>query len=239
MYINLLTEDYIPDEAVVREDDTGLTYYENGSWKFLEPDEYEATDDNSGSANGVRVTVIRDSYGNLVSAPKNAETTSYRFYTNYFGLNSFAVSNREFAETSGILTESISVEKDISLKLHAEVQCGDGASVEFSILDGSVEKPILPAETKMVEHEKMIFGLPQRFRGIGMAYYRNGEGCQEPTDEQMADRAVYTVSYTPASDAYEVTPEHDTVQVKVIFRVYDKDARMPEVSNIRIEQGVK
>ena len=71
MYINLLTDDYIPDEAVVHEDDTGLTYYENGSWKFLEPDEYEAARDNAGTSGtsvigkipgGVTVNIIGEAY---------------------------------------------------------------------------------------------------------------------------------------------------------------------------------
>ena len=237
MYINLLTDDYIPDEAVVHEDDTGLTYYENGSWKFLEPDEYEAARDNAGTSSGISVTVIKDAYGRVVEAPKNINTTSYRFYTDYFGLNSFAAANREFAETSGMITDSISVTKGKALKLHADVQCGDGASVEFSIVDGSSDKAILPVEITDIQYEKLSFGLPLRFHGKGMEYFRDGKLLSKrPEDEQMADGATYTVSYTPLDDAYEVTPAHDTSQIKVIMRVYDKDARMPEVSNIRIEQ---
>ena len=237
MYINLLTDDYIPDEEIIREDDSGLTYFENGSWKFLEKREYGKTSDNGGSSK-VRTTVIKDSTGKVVSASSDStKTTTYRFYTNYFGLNEFKLENREFKRTSGAVTNDIAVKPGDPLKLHADFDCDKRVSVEFSILDGSKESPILPAGTDKVENEKMFFGLPQRFSGTDKAYYRNMEASEEPSGEDFADGATYTVSYTPSSAAYEVTPEHDSVRVKIIFRVYDADAKMPEVSNIWLEQG--
>lgn len=236
MYINLLTDDYIPSEAVVHESSKGLTYYENGCWKFLEKGEYAQAQDSSGSSGSVRVEVYKDSMGHVIDAPEYSEKKKYRFYTNYFGLNSFDTERREFAKTSGVVTEAIPVKKGVLLKLYADVQCGDGASVEFSVMDGTRELPTVPVGTTEIVREKMFLGLPQRFPGTDDSYYRNGEIISKPGDEQFADGAVYSHSYKLRSEIPGITPIHDEVRVKVVFRVYDQDARMPEVSNIRIEQ---
>ena len=34
MYINKITGDYIQDSAIIKKDDSGLVYYENGCWKY-------------------------------------------------------------------------------------------------------------------------------------------------------------------------------------------------------------
>ena len=87
----------------------------------------------------MRVEVYKDSMGHVINAPESSEKETYRFYTNYFGLNSFDTERREFAKTSGVVTEAIPVKKGVPLKLYADVQCGDGASVEFSVMDGARE----------------------------------------------------------------------------------------------------
>lgn len=236
MYINLLTDDYIPSEAVVHESSNGLTYYENGCWKFLEKGEYAHAQDGTGESGSVRVEVYKDSMGHVINAPESSEKETYRFYTNYFGLNSFDTERREFAKTSGVVTEAIPVKKGVPLKLYADVQCGDGASVEFSVMDGARELSVVPVGTTRITKERMFLGLPQRFPGTDDSYYRNGEPISKPSDEQFADGATYCHSYNLRSEIPDVTPTHDEVRVKVVFRVYDQEARMPEVSNIRIEQ---
>ena len=236
MYINLLTDDYIPSEAVVHESSNGLTYYENGCWKFLEKGEYAHAQDGTGESGSVRVEVYKDSMGHVISAPESSKKETYRFYTNYFGLNSFDTERREFAKTSGVVTEAIPVKKGVPLKLYADVQCGDGASVEFSVMDGARELSVVPVGTTRITKERMFLGLPQRFPGTDDSYYRNGEPISKPSDEQFADGATYGHSYNLRSEMPDVTPTHDEVHVKVVFRVYDQEARMPEVSNIRIEQ---
>lgn len=236
MYINLLTDDYIPSEAVVHESSNGLTYYENGCWKFLEKGEYAHAQDGTGESGSVRVEVYKDSMGHVINAPESSEKETYRFYTNYFGLNSFDTERREFAKTSGVVTEAISVKKGVPLKLYADVQCGDGASVEFSVMDGARELSVVPVGTTRITKERMFLGLPQRFPGTDDSYYRNGEPISKPSDEQFADGATYCHSYNLRNEIPDVTPTHDEVRVKVVFRVYNQEARMPEVSNIRIEQ---
>lgn len=239
MYINLLTDDYIPDESVVRADNDGLTYYENGSWKFLGKGEYtEARDGNSTGNSAVRLTTISNTEDEILQANKETKTEAYQYYTSYFGLNDFVTANKSFAPASGAVSDEISVEKDVPLHLYADVSCDTSkASVEFSILDGTKEMPILPDDQMEVEHEKVFFMLPARFVGKDFMYYRDGSPLgTKLADGAMSDGATYTVSYKPDISSYEVTPTSDKVRVKTVIRVYDADARMPEVKNIRLGQ---
>ena len=241
MYINLLTDDYIPNESVVRADSDGLTYYENGSWKFLGKGEYTEARDSaaSGSKSSASLTTITSTEDEILQASKETKTEAYEYYTSYFGLNDFVTANKSFASASGAVSDEISVEKDVPLHLYADVACDTSkANVEFSILDGTKETPILPDDQDTVEHEKVFFMLPTRFVGTNLRYYRDGAPLgTKMTDGAMTDGATYTVSYKPDIGSYEVTPASDKVRIKTIIRVYDADAKMPEVKNIRLGQG--
>lgn len=239
MYINLLTDDYIPEDAIVREDANGLTYYENGSWKFLSKDEYDAFGSSSGvTSSTVNVTTVVSPMDEIIEANKNTQSESYRYYTNYFGLNSFVTADKAFESTSGAVSDAIEIDDSAVLKLHADMLYDPAAaSIEFSILDGNKEYPILPVEQKSIQHEKVFFMQPQRFRGKDKLYYRDGTSIGTSMDDaSMANGALYTVSYAPADDSYSVEPKGTSVRIKTIIRVYDKDAAMPEISNIHLEK---
>lgn len=239
MYINLLTDDYIPNEAIVREDANGLTFYENGSWRFLGKGEYDSYNSGTGISNQVSITTVSTTTDELIEAAKNEQTTEYRFYTNYFGLNSFLTANKSFASDSGCISTPIEVTPYTSIKLHADIQCDPSvASVEFSLVDGNQEIPILPVETKKVEHEKVFFMLPTRFHGTDKTYYLNGTAVGDSMDASVIakNKNACTVSYTPDEDSFSVMTESDSVRIKVVFRIYNKMGKMPEVSNIHLEQ---
>lgn len=241
MYINLLTDDYIPNEAIIREDGEGLTFYENGSWKFLGKGEYIEASSGNGSKNSARLTTITTTTDEILQADKERKTEAYQYYTSYFGFNDFVTANKSFAQTSGAVSEEIEVAAGKPLHLYADVSCDAlNSSVEFSILDGAKELPILPYDQDMVENEKLFFMLPTRFTGEGMEYSRNGSPVGvKIADGAMSDGATYTVSYKPDVSAYTVTPSSNKVRIKTVIRMYDENAKAPEVKSIRLGQGEK
>lgn len=241
MYINLLTDDYIPNEAVVRADDDGLTYYENGCWKFLGKGEYiESTDGNRNAKSSVTLTTVTMTADEVLQANKETKTEAYQYYTSYFGLNDFVTSNKSFAGTSGAVSSDIEVVPGEKLRLYADVACDTSkSSIEFSILEGAKETPILPDGQSIVENEKVFFMLPPRFTGKDVVYSRNGSQIgSKIADGAMADGATYTVSYRPDANAYTVTPSSGKVRIKTIIRMYDENAKAPEVKNIRLGREV-
>ena len=238
MYINLLTDDYIATDAVVHKDSGGITYYENGSWKFLEKGQYEEYKDSPSSASDIHIATVQTPMDDVIAASQAAKTENYRYYTNYFGLNNFVTANKKFRKTSGAVSEEIPVKAGKDIRLHVNIQCDpSAASVEFSLLDGNRELPIVPMEMKSIQHEKVFFMQPKRFRGKDEVYYRDNVELGSTFDESaFSDDASYTVSYTPSDDSYAVQSKNESVRIKVVLRVYNEDGKMPEVSNVRLEQ---
>lgn len=238
MYINLLTDAYIPDEAVVRVDDRGLTFYMDGSWKFLGRGEYREVSEHGGFSEQVPVIVLDNGVDKVIDASPERKTQKERFYVDYFGLNNLTLANMNFLPVSGMVSGKIPVKMGTPLRLRGYVQLDDPekASVEFSILESGEETPILLAGQKKVEHEKVFFGMPARFRTRKASYYTDGipAGGSLPTDA-FAEGKNCTVSYTPVGGG-TYTPSTGSVRIKTVIRMYDGSAKAPEITGLRLEE---
>lgn len=236
MYINLLTDEYIPDSSVVRDGAEGLTIYEDGCWKLLAPDTYRKVNEEKGSGSYTPITTLTDNMGKIAS-DKTGSKVKKRFYTEYFGINNVTVEKKRYATTSGVVSGSIEVVKGTPIKLLADVVRTGLSSVEFYILDGTREVPIMPAGEEKVMHEKLFFYMPLRFNGTDIEYYNNGTLVDAVTDD-MRVNGTATACYVPDKHSYSYTPENDTIRVKIIIRMPKAADRAPEISNIRIEREV-
>ena len=240
MYINLLNAQCIPDEAVVKETKEGLLYFDGNSWKYLTKEEYKVLEE-GGDYSTKKVgknTYVSISEDELVPAEK-VTTKTARYYTNYFGLNDLVIGDRKFHQTSGLLTDDIYVEKGKPVKLKANVRAREFTSVEFSIIDGGEEIPVLlDGEDKVVD-ERLFFGCDTRMNGTGKVYKKDFKSLtHEPNDSDFFNNFVLTVSYVPDEKYRTYTPKHDKVKVKVVIRLYKENALSPEISNIMLTQEV-
>ena len=104
------------------------------------------------------------------------------------------------------------------------------------MIDGFTETPILPKEITKIEHEKRFIGLPSRFNGTDFIYYKN----KKETDKNdiAIDDSLYTVSYIPTEDSHYYTPSNPEIKIKIILRLYEKDAAAPYVENVTIKQEI-
>lgn len=239
MYINLIDGEFISDDAVVRETESGLMYFEDSCWKFLSPGEYRQVDEGDiDDTSEARISYLTLQTDELID-PKTVTEKTYRYYTDYFGLNALDIGYKKFAGTSGILSSVFDVTKGEPVYLKADIFQPDYSSIEFSVIEGSRETPILIKDQTEVVHEKVFFGLDKRMTGTNETYFRNFQAVDKSQDRSdIFNRGViYTVSYQPDSRYQSYTPSGTKIQIKTILRIYQDDGTSPEIRNLRIVQG--
>jgi hypothetical protein len=131
------------------------------------------------------------------------------------------------------------ITQDGYIQLETEFFNENNSAVEFYILDGSKEVPILPVNQSFVSNEKIFFGLTTRFAVDTSKSYeikRNGMIIDITLDKAMQSTdALYTISYTPVL-SFNYKPINNSVKIKAVLRVYDKDANSPYVTKMKIRK---
>lgn len=132
-----------------------------------------------------------------------------------------------------------SLDKDEYIQLSATYDSGDNGSIEFYILDGSEARPIMPIEDSIVINEKIFYGLIPRFsidESEEMIIKKNGSVMDISLNNAIkSNEDGLTITYTPL-DAYNLTVNNYTIQVKAILRTYDKTVKAPSIKNISIRK---
>lgn len=182
-----------------------------------------------------------------VNSNESANTEQENKYTSkkysyHFGIDDIKFSQININETMFFISDEIEIgtlSKSEYIQLASEYSEGDYGSVEFYILDGPNETPILPCNTKSVMDEKVFYGYNTRFtidEDNDIIVKKDGaiadvtfEKAKESNDKN------YTVSYTPI-DAHNIRPTSDIIKVKAILRTYDKDAAAPYIKSIAIKK---
>lgn len=237
MYINKITGEGIDDNSVVEVTNDGLVLFENGCWKLLAKGQYESSTSNN-QEDLYTPTAATGNTANTILSPEKVTNKTMRYYTYYFGLNDLKLANRQYSTTSAILSKDFSVLLTKNVKLQATYTMPKYTSIEFSIIDGIKEAPILPQGMNKITDEKVFFQLPLRFNGSDFKYYKDFKfvGSDKDSAAIKNDSSIYTVSYKPADNAYEYRPEHNTVKIKVLFRMYKDNVQAPQVSNLFLFQ---
>lgn len=102
----------------------------------------------------------------------------------------------------------------------------DISNIEFYIIDGIKEYPILPIETERVK-EKLFYNLDTRFtidKTKEIIIYKNNEATSLSLDDINSldfNSNVYTIEYTPAIQHQIYNPTQDNIKVKLIQRIYN------------------
>lgn len=235
MSINKKTNQRLNQEDIIATDDTQIVYAGKNSWQLL--DTKDIQDDETKDIEAALPTTTD------VSQPANdlSETRSRASYA--FGIKNVVPGYRSYNLTSGIVSAEIPVENTRYIELAADVTENDASSVEFSILDGNTEQPILPGSIRTVRREKLFYNLKPRFdidtshtvtiqedgKDVGSSYADFDQEKLRNTNH------VYTISYTPLN-AWRVTVEHTVVKLKAVVRVY-ANGYPPRIEHIAVQKG--
>ena len=231
MYINRQTGDIIYDDAVLSKTDSGIIFFQDGCWRFLEKEQYEQRIESSGNTYGTtKVYISNTELDELIATTSDIYS---QVYTYYFGLNDLVIVNKKYASVSAILSESINVTMNMPLRISSNISVPERSSIEFYVVDGIDEIPLLPIEQSSIVHEKLFFEMPIRFHdGSDFHFFKDFVSMSESRDnlDERNDGSLYTVSYNPPSTAYEYVPKSSSIKIKIILRIYDDSITAPQLT---------
>ena len=122
---------------------------------------------------------------------------------------------------------------------------GEFSSIEYFIVDGDIEVPILPMSEKYVHNERIFPETDLRFdididlyNSIDTKIKRNGMTINSSLDSVIDQYdAVYSISYHQADNVYNYTPINDTIRIKAIIRYYGSTLdTIPYIETINIRK---
>ena len=155
-------------------------------------------------------------------------------FSYFFGIDELNFKRRELNEVCCHITKNILIGNSEELELDVSYSAKEHASVEFYIVDGQKEYPILPIGDDMVKNEKIFFKMPLRFKmdtNKPFTIKKDGEVVNISVEEAMnANDGLYTIDYYPI-DGHSHVPTNNVVRLKTILRLYDKDAEPPYVKS--------
>lgn len=161
--------------------------------------------------------------------------------TYFFGIDEIASRYRLINQTCGVVFKDIMVGRCSYIELVATAATNDNNSVEFSIIDGTKEIPILPVSCEQVVNEKLFFNMSPRFAintKKDVAIKKDSQIVKRSIDglsEIDLQNGLYTIDYTPI-DAYKYYPENETISVKVVQRLYSETAEPSYITNMLIRK---
>lgn len=171
-----------------------------------------------------------------------SDVVEKNMYNYMFGIDSIAIKYIEQEKDSCFISESINVgelNNDEYLQLITEEVLDENTTVEYSLLDGDIEIPILPYGQKIIKNEKLFAALPLRFsQDESEAYVIKKDGMVsdislDDAKLQMLNR--FSVDYFP-EEKYNHTPINSNIRIKAIIRGYEKTINQSYIRNIKIRK---
>lgn len=193
----------------------------------------------------VNYNEVKDkNFWDLIEDIKNDENLivdKEKYYYYLFGLDKISIQYTEPETKSCFISKEIKVDNLKSneyLSLAADYNCEAG-NIEFYIVDGTNEIPILPEGESEVIQEQVFYKIASRFTVDDIStikIYKNGILSKTSLNEAInSTDEGYTVSYVP-KDASSVTGLlNDTIKVKAIIRNYNPNY-IPFIKSIQIKK---
>ena len=233
----------IDSERIVKESNKGVVYTDKKSWHYVPKDNISEQNE------------YKDGYyynkENNIELEKAAKTSSFLtdenpIQDNYiekaqyiFGLNNLKFSQVKYNEVCGIESNYIYLGNynyiTLSVKIKHLYDTKSNYSVEYSIIDGNIEQPIIPEEDNRT-FEKLFYNMNTRFvvdqtTDTPVLYKYDiynkeltiieNKSYTELTAEDFNSNDYY-LDYKPAGDAHKYIPENNNIKIKAIFRNLDE-----------------
>lgn len=163
-------------------------------------------------------------------------------YNYMFGIDSIEIKNIDQQQDSCFISESINIsnlsDKEY-IQIHTEEVIDDNTCIEYSILDGDIEIPVLPFGTKKVKNEKIFNALPLRFNqdySLTVIIKKDGVTTDISLDDaktQVLSR--FSVDYFPQEN-YNYKPINSNIKIKAVIRNYSNETNNSYIKAIKVRK---
>lgn len=185
-----------------------------------------------------------EDFWDIVNQIKNDEVLivdKKRFYYYLFGLDKISIELVSKEKKSAFFSKDVKIDKlkdNEYITIEADYVCEKG-SVEFSIIDGTTEIPIIPESQNTVLYEKIFYKIPTRFT-VGdinsIKVYEDGVPVKTSLNEAVnSTNEKFTVSYIPKEAGSISSLLNDSIKVKAVIRSYD-DNYIPYIKSIKVKK---
>lgn len=178
---------------------------------------------------------------NDIQKDENLIVGKKKYYYYLFGLDKISIEYVDIAETSCFVSKEIKIdelEPDEYIVLDAQYSCEEG-NIEFYIIDGTNEIPILPENQKTVLYEKLFYKIPTMFtiddlNSIKIYDNKIPSKVNINTAMNSVDER-YTVSYKPKNATMIDSLMNKSIKVKAVIRTYNKD-HIPFIKSMQVKK---
>lgn len=172
---------------------------------------------------------------------ESVDITKDKYYYYLFGLDKISIQFVKPDVKSCFISKDIKIEalkENEYLSLKADYQCENG-NIEFYIIDGTNEIPVLPEGEKSVIQEQVFYKVATRFTVDDVSsikMYKDLIPSKTSLNEAINNpEEGYTVTYSPKDATSISNIINDTIKVKAIIRCYDTNY-VPFIKTIQIKK---
>lgn len=190
------------------------------------------------------IELIRDNNKQVINKSDSTNIETINKYSYRFGLDYITLHNVERYNESCFMSEEIKIgamKNTEYLNINANVTSADSTSIEFYIVDGNKEIPILPLSESQINGEKIFTGMPLRFSQESSDNYtirKNGYVVNMSLNDAIKQLSgEYSVDYIPSKEnCYSYTPLNTSIKIKAVLRRYNDFAEMPYIKSIKVRK---
>ncbi len=181
---------------------------------------------------------------------RNKDLVSMDMYSYIFSIDKMEFGLIEYKSEGCFISDRIQVGKMTTmeyLNLCVEDFRIEGTSIEYSILDGDVEIPMIPLNVDLIEDEWILTNKDTRF---GRDYNTTSDKYVEEVvkkdgqivnmsyeDAKTMSDGKYSLTYRPGSLNYAYTPINNDIRIKCYIRYFGPTPeRMPYIKSISIRK---
>lgn len=177
-------------------------------------------------------SVTNKTYKTVYRTCKGKTVTKTR-YMYIVGIDTLDIKRAETYDDGYFISDYIDIgalKEDEYVQLDVSYTAGNYSTVEFSILDGDVERPVMPVNSQYVDNEKIFpetdlrFTIDYDLQSSGITQIKK-DGIVTDISLEDAKRQYdgkYSVSYEPVDDYYVCKPINNSIRVKATIRTYGK-----------------
>ena len=183
----------------------------------------------------------------------NVVTDEHVRYRYSYGFDDIVATQMSISKVAGYISTPVNVENCLYIELSADVVDG----VEYSVIDGKDEIPILPIEQSLIKREKLFYGLMPRFFIMNPSdiVVKHGEEILaissledlelflsvNNTDNEVSQSSflreeTYTINYEPDTKSRIYYPKSNKIQVKIIQRFLDFSSAPASIGSVIIRK---